>query len=256
MARVIEKDYYYAAKMNGTGNGDLIVGCVENVRTKREEDGTEYQMISLNNLLSKSEKPSDKRLKVLQSRNKRIRKAEALGIVEVFDKVMHETGNRSAALAAAREFAVSIPPGWDKEGNRVRSGPSILPPHRQPKRKRKTKVETTKEKPEKEQPSTLPSMVDGLKDRWKEEHALPTLMEEIPQPTKRLIELLWEQAANTYAKAGLSDLTHDGGAENQFQTLCVFIYGWTHTTPPKWVDLEREADPEWKTYQRLRQKFE
>jgi len=73
--QTIKAGQYYAAKYQGD-NGDLIVGKVKSVRTTGE--------VILENLLSG--KIATKKVSVLQVRNKRITKAQAAELVDLYEQ--------------------------------------------------------------------------------------------------------------------------------------------------------------------------
>jgi heme exporter protein D len=82
---------YYAVRCNGN-NGDLIVGRVVSVLA--------IGHVVLHNLLSN--KTSTKKEHVLRQRNKRISKAQALGLQEIY--------RRTGSKAKTRERAVKMAP--------------------------------------------------------------------------------------------------------------------------------------------------
>jgi len=75
-----------------------------------------------------------------------------------------------------------------------------------------------------------------------------------------LITAMYAKAEDMKKSAGLSGEWHDGGASDLVEQIESFKCGMTGQVPNNWLkvanQLQTEADPDWKRYQELKDKFE
>jgi hypothetical protein len=75
----------------------------------------------------------------------------------------------------------------------------------------------------------------------------------------KVIAMVLRDAENRRTDAGYGGRWDDGGASRLQDQVSFFQYGLARTLPPEWEEYRKqadnEADPEYKEYLRLHQKF-
>lgn len=71
----------------------------------------------------------------------------------------------------------------------------------------------------------------------------------------KLIELALKDAENKRLDAGYGGHMHDGGASQIEAEVKFYQYGLAGRIPPEWEKYEKQLDPEWVEYLRLKKKF-
>lgn len=73
---------------------------------------------------------------------------------------------------------------------------------------------------------------------------------------QKLINLVLADAKKSREDAGYSGRMDDGGASRLEDQVKFYNYGRNGATPPEWEHYEKQLDPEFQEYQRLKKKFD